>query len=48
MTDEAQFKKEVKDRKKEFEEKKVELISRLCADEAETQNKERQTVDGRK
>lgn len=48
MTEEAQFKKEVEDRKKEFQDKKVELISRLCADETETKNNKKQTVDGYK
>ncbi|HLR91951.1 MAG TPA: hypothetical protein VK048_02740 [Atopostipes sp.] len=33
MSEEAKFKKELQNRKKEFEGKKVELISRLCSDE---------------
>ncbi len=34
MSDQAKFNKEVQDRKKEFQDKKIELISRLCAEEA--------------
>lgn len=30
MTNETQFRKEAKDRKKDYQEKKIELISRLC------------------
>lgn len=33
MTNDTQFKKEVRVRKKDYEEKKIELISRLCAEE---------------
>ncbi len=35
MTTDTQFKKEIQDRKKDYEEKKVELISRLCAEKPE-------------
>ncbi len=34
MSEEAKFKKEVQDRKKEYAGKKIELISRLCSEEA--------------
>ena len=33
MSDQAKFNKEIQDRKKEFQDKKIELISRLCAEE---------------
>lgn len=33
MTEEAKYKKEVQNRKKEFEHKKIELISKLCGEE---------------
>ena len=32
MTEEAKYKKEIQNRKKEFDNKKVELISKLCVD----------------
>ena len=32
MTNDTQFKKEVQGRKKDYQEKKVELISRLCTE----------------
>lgn len=33
MSDQAKFNKEIQDRKKAFQDKKIELISRLCAEE---------------
>lgn len=39
MTNETQFKKEVQNRKRDYQDKKVELISRLCA-EANTEDKD--------
>lgn len=45
MSDDAKFKKEVQDRKKEMQGKKVELISRLCAEEAaDEKQKQKQTT----
>lgn len=32
MTNDTQFKKDVQGRKKDYQEKKVELISRLCSE----------------
>ena len=34
MSDQAKFNKAIQDRKKECQDKKIELISRLCAEEA--------------
>lgn len=46
MSEDAAFKKEVQNRKKEFEDKKIELISRLCIDESENPElKEEKVVD---
>lgn len=42
MTEEAKFKKEVQSRKKEFEDKKIELISRLCTEEDEVPDRKKQ------
>lgn len=39
MSDGAKFKKEVQTRKKKFEGKKVELISRLCSEGKNTDKK---------
>lgn len=39
MTNDTQFKKEVQDRKKNYQEKKVELISRLCAETTPSKKK---------
>lgn len=39
MTNNTQFKKEVQDRKKDYQEKKVELISRLCSEITPNENK---------
>lgn len=33
MTTDRQFKKEIQEKKRSYEEKKVDLISRLCAEE---------------
>lgn len=49
MSDDAKFKKEVQDRKKEIQGKKVELISRLCAEEAaDDKPKQKQVTKPRK
>lgn len=40
MTNDTQFKKEVQDRKKDYQDKRVELISRLCA-ETTTEDKDK-------
>lgn len=40
MTEAASYKKEVRNRKKELESKKVQLISKLCGDE-EPQKREK-------
>ncbi|HLR88376.1 MAG TPA: hypothetical protein VK042_01475 [Atopostipes sp.] len=39
MSEEAKFRKEIQGRKKEFEGKKVELISRLCSEEPTKKDK---------
>lgn len=47
MTNDTQFKKEVQDRKKDYQEKKVELISRLCSETTPNEKKnvkEKQTT----
>ena len=41
MTEEANYKKEVQSRKKEFESKKVALISRLCVDDKKQKREEK-------
>lgn len=38
MSKETQFKKEVQDRKRNYQDKKIELISRLCAEKTSIKN----------
>ena len=40
MTNDIQFRKEVQDRKNDYQEKRVELISRLCADTTPVEKKD--------
>ena len=44
MTDDTQFKKEVQDRKKDYQDKKVELISRLCAEDESDKKEDRKVI----
>lgn len=44
MTDDAKFKKEIQNHKKEHQEKKVELISRLCAEEITKKDRKKQRI----
>lgn len=41
MTEEAKYKKEIQNRKKQFDNKKVELISKLCVDEVKQKREEK-------
>lgn len=47
MAEEARLKKEIQERKREFQDKKVDLISRLCAGETPS-DKEKDPADKQK
>jgi hypothetical protein len=44
MSDQAKFNKEIQDRKKAFQDKKIELISRLCAEETTEERQKQRSV----